>query len=159
MAKKIDNYRMTLALHEATNEGIALGRHENQVVFVAGGVPGDVVEVEVFRKKKNYLEARLLSIVEPSVNRETPFCKHFGVCGGCKWQNMNYETQLLYKQKQVLCGQNFKKTLSNFDIYFFSVMLPLKAYMIESKNTIATATNPNITANASKDFCTVCKIN
>ncbi len=101
MAKKIDNYRMTLALHEATNEGIALGRHENQVVFVAGGVPGDVVEVEVFRKKKNYLEARLLSIVEPSVNRETPFCKHFGVCGGCKWQNMNYETQLLYKQKQV----------------------------------------------------------
>lgn len=74
---------------------------EGQVVFVEYAVPGDVVDVRVTKKKKSFMEARILRIVEPSVHRLEPFCKHFGVCGGCKWQLLPYSMQLQAKQDQV----------------------------------------------------------
>jgi 23S rRNA (uracil1939-C5)-methyltransferase len=82
--------------------GKGLGKTDDMVVFIEKAVPGDVVNVEVFKKKKNFAEAKVTDLVKPSEYRTEPFCPHFGVCGGCKWQHMTYESQLLYKQKSVL---------------------------------------------------------
>ncbi len=82
-------------------EGKCLARHNNMVIFVAGVAPGDVVDLRVTRKKKSFLEAVPVAFREYSELRVEPFCEHFGVCGGCKWQHIGYDTQLHYKQKQV----------------------------------------------------------
>jgi 23S rRNA (uracil1939-C5)-methyltransferase len=71
------------------------------VVFVTGGAPGDTVNAEITKIKNHFLEAKVTSIVALSANRSTPFCGHFGTCGGCSWQHINYATQLTYKQQQV----------------------------------------------------------
>jgi 23S rRNA (uracil1939-C5)-methyltransferase len=91
-----------LYIQEATADGNCVARHEGMVVFVKGAAPGDVVDVQVFRKKRRYAEAEIIKIVQPSPERVEAFCEHFGVCGGCKWQHINYETQLQFKQKQVI---------------------------------------------------------
>ena len=72
-----------------------------RVLFVEYGVPGDVVDVLVTRRKKNYMEGRIERIVKPSAHRLEPFCEHFGVCGGCKWQHLPYDMQLEAKTRQV----------------------------------------------------------
>jgi len=82
-------------------EGNALARVENQVVFVPMLVPGDVVDIKVKRKKKKYLAGAVLRFHEYSSDRIEPVCRHFGVCGGCKWQHLPYELQLKFKEKQV----------------------------------------------------------
>jgi 23S rRNA (uracil1939-C5)-methyltransferase len=83
-------------------EGSALARVDNQVVFVPMLIPGDVVDIKITGKKKNYMEGRAVRFHEYSADRVTPVCRHFGVCGGCKWQHLPYELQLRYKQKQVV---------------------------------------------------------
>ena len=83
-------------------EGKALARVEDLVVFVPYVVPGDVVDLQVKRKKHSYAEAEAVKFHEYSVERSEPFCKHYGVCGGCKWQCLAYEHQLKYKQQQVV---------------------------------------------------------
>lgn len=90
-----------ISITEAAAEGKALARVENMVVFVDNAVPGDVADLQVTRKKSNYREARAIHFHVLSEKRTEPKCNHFGVCGGCKWQNMKYEYQLFYKQKQV----------------------------------------------------------
>lgn len=90
-----------VSITEAAAEGKALARVENMVVFVDNAVPGDVADLQVTRKKSNYREARAIHFHVLSDKRTEPLCSHFGVCGGCKWQNMAYEHQLFYKQKQV----------------------------------------------------------
>ena len=82
-------------------EGKALARVNDMVVFVPYVVPGDVVDLQVKRKKHSYAEAVAVKFHEYSPLRSEPFCKHFGVCGGCKWQCLKYEEQIRYKQKQV----------------------------------------------------------
>ncbi len=82
-------------------EGKALARVNDLVVFVPYVVPGDVVDLQVTRKKHNYAEAEAVKFYEFSEKRVEPFCQHFGVCGGCKFQCMDYQAQLFYKQKQV----------------------------------------------------------
>ena len=82
-------------------EGKALARVNDLVVFVPFVVPGDVVDLQVKRKKHSYAEAVAVKFHEYSPLRSEPFCKHFGVCGGCKWQCLAYEHQLKYKQQQV----------------------------------------------------------
>lgn len=74
---------------------------EGQVVFIEYAVPGDVVDVRVTVKKKNYLEGRIVRLVKPSEDRLEPFCEHFGLCGGCRWQLLPYRIQLEAKQRQV----------------------------------------------------------
>lgn len=86
---------------DAGAEGKAVGRVENQVVFIPFGVPGDVVDVQVVSKKKSFFEGKIVKFHEYSSFRIEPVCEHFGLCGGCRWQNMSYEKQLFYKQKQV----------------------------------------------------------
>lgn len=82
-------------------EGKALARVNDMVVFVPYVVPGDVVDLQVRRKKHSYAEAEAVKFHTYSPERATPFCKHYGVCGGCKWQCLAYENQLKYKQQQV----------------------------------------------------------
>jgi 23S rRNA (uracil1939-C5)-methyltransferase len=83
-------------------EGNAIGRKDNQVVFVPMLVPGDVVDVRVRKKRKNYIEGSVVRFRDYSADRIEPLCKHFGVCGGCKWQHLPYELQLKFKEQQVV---------------------------------------------------------
>lgn len=83
-------------------EGKALARVNDMVVFVPYVVPGDVVDLQIRRKKHSYAEAEAVKFHTYSSERATPFCKHYGVCGGCKWQCLAYEHQLKYKQQQVV---------------------------------------------------------
>ena len=82
-------------------EGKCLFHWEDLVVFVPWCVPGDVCDIQIRRKKHSFAEGEVVRIVELSKVRAVPFCKHFGVCGGCKWQNLPYEEQLKFKQQQV----------------------------------------------------------
>ncbi len=82
-------------------EGKAIARLDNRVVFIPMVVPGDIVDVQVIKKRKSYWEARLVRLVTPSPDRQVPICSHFGVCGGCKWQMLPYPLQLKYKARQV----------------------------------------------------------
>jgi 23S rRNA (uracil1939-C5)-methyltransferase len=86
---------------DAGAEGMAVGKINEQIIFVPFVVPGDVVDVQVTRKKKRYLEGKAVHVHNYSTKRIEPHCSHFGLCGGCRWQNMKYEDQLVYKQKQV----------------------------------------------------------
>ena len=83
-------------------EGKALARVNDLVVFVPYVVPGDVVDLKIRRKKHSYAEAEAVKFHEYSAERVVPFCKHYGVCGGCKWQCLSYDNQLKYKQQQVV---------------------------------------------------------
>jgi 23S rRNA (uracil1939-C5)-methyltransferase len=96
-----------LEITDISSEGKGVGRYEGQVVFVKETVPGDVVNVKVNAKKKKFLEAYTLDFVSESSERIVPFCEHFGLCGGCKWQHMNYDSQLKYKQGHV--EENLRK--------------------------------------------------
>jgi len=82
-------------------EGKCLAKQDDMVIFVTGVIPGDIVDVLINKKKPNYLEGRPLKFHKYSKKRIDAFCKHFGICGGCKWQNLPYELQTKYKQKQV----------------------------------------------------------
>jgi 23S rRNA (uracil1939-C5)-methyltransferase len=82
-------------------EGNALARVDNLVVFVPMLIPGDVVDLRVIRKRKKFLEGKVVKFHEYSSDRIEPECKHFGICGGCKWQHLPYELQLKFKEKQV----------------------------------------------------------
>lgn len=82
-------------------EGKAIARVNDLVVFVPFVAPGDIVDLQLHRRKHKYAEGRVLKIHKYSDVRTEPFCSHFGICGGCKWQHLPYEQQLFYKQKQV----------------------------------------------------------
>ncbi len=82
-------------------EGNALARVNNLVVFIPMLIPGDVVDIQVIKKRKKYMEGRVVRFHEYSSDRIIPRCKHFGVCGGCKWQHLPYDLQLKFKEKQV----------------------------------------------------------
>lgn len=83
-------------------EGKAIAKVDGMAVFVPFAVPGDIVDIQITRKKKSYAEGRVVRFEEYSKTRAVPFCEHFGVCGGCKWQNLPYEEQLRFKHKQVM---------------------------------------------------------
>lgn len=83
-------------------EGKSLAKADGKVIFVEGAVPGDVVDIQLLKNKKDWAEGRPVRFISYSTERVTPFCPHFGVCGGCQWQMLPYEQQLLYKQKQVV---------------------------------------------------------
>ncbi|MBL7900979.1 MAG: 23S rRNA (uracil(1939)-C(5))-methyltransferase RlmD [Bacteroidia bacterium] len=102
MRKPKTNFPLqALEVIDISSEGKAVARHEGMVVFIEGAVPGDVADVNVFRKKSSFAEARLEKLIHPSEHRVEAVCKHFGTCGGCKWQHLNYGKQLEFKQKYV----------------------------------------------------------
>lgn len=101
MAKFIQKILPSVTITGIADRGKAVGRHEGQVVFVEGAVPGDVADVRVTSKKKGVMDGRVEQMVTPSPDRVKPFCIHFGTCGGCKWQHLDYNAQLRHKQETV----------------------------------------------------------
>ena len=99
--KRIDLLLEAVTIEAVAAEGKALAHVDGMVVFVDFAVPGDVVDIQVFKKKKNYMEGFIKRIIKPSERRLEPFCPHFGVCGGCRWQPLPYEMQLAAKRQQV----------------------------------------------------------
>ena len=89
-----------LAITAYASEGKSLGKIEGKVIFTEGAVPGDVVDVFITKNKKDWAEGKAIKFHEYSKERAAPFCKHFGVCGGCKWQMLPYEKQLEYKHQE-----------------------------------------------------------
>ncbi|MBA2610617.1 MAG: 23S rRNA (uracil(1939)-C(5))-methyltransferase RlmD [Bacteroidetes bacterium] len=90
-----------LEVIDISTEGKAIAKQDGLVVFIEGAVPGDVVDVMVHRKKNNLAEGKVDKIIKLSELRVDPKCEHFGTCGGCKWQNLSYKSQLEFKQKYV----------------------------------------------------------
>ena len=99
--KKTDILVQNVTIESVAAEGKALVHVDGIVVFVDFAVPGDVVDIRIYKKKKNYMEGHLERIVKPSQDRLEPLCPHFGVCGGCRWQPLPYSLQLKAKQQQV----------------------------------------------------------
>ncbi len=108
--KRVDLLLKNVTVESVAAEGKAIAHvhidgddpeGRGEVVFIEFAVPGDVVDIQVTKKKKNYMEGRVKAIVKPSEHRLEPFCPHFGVCGGCRWQPLPYEMQLEAKRQQV----------------------------------------------------------
>ncbi|HXI03485.1 MAG TPA: 23S rRNA (uracil(1939)-C(5))-methyltransferase RlmD [Candidatus Saccharimonadales bacterium] len=93
---------VSLTIEDLAFGGPGVARHEGFVVMVRHGLPGDTVRAEVDRVRKTFAEASTVEVVEPSERRVEPACAHFGVCGGCKWQDLEYAAQLEYKRRQVV---------------------------------------------------------
>ncbi|GAA4029135.1 23S rRNA (uracil(1939)-C(5))-methyltransferase RlmD [Flavobacterium cheonhonense] len=87
---------------DAGAKGVSVAKApEGQVIFIPNVVPGDVVDVQTFKKRKAYFEGKAIKFHQYSSDRVAPVCQHFGACGGCKWQNMHYDKQLFYKNQEV----------------------------------------------------------
>lgn len=103
MSRKMKNKVVTnLHIERIATEGKCVGHHEGKVVFVQGVAPGDVVDVRITKGKSSFMEGEAIHFHEYSKDRIEPFCPHFGTCGGCKWQHINYELQKNYKRQQVV---------------------------------------------------------
>lgn len=101
MARRRNRVLEDIRVEKYVAEGKCLSRVDDQVIFIKNAVPGDLVDLIIEKKKPSFSEARVKSLKEPSSLRQDPFCEHFGVCGGCKWQNLTYSKQLEFKQQQV----------------------------------------------------------
>jgi 23S rRNA (uracil1939-C5)-methyltransferase len=120
MAKKKIKLEKDIMITGIADKGMAVGRTtEGEVVFLMGAVPGDVVNASVMKRRKNYLEGRIQEFVSYSSDRVEPFCKHFDDCGGCKWQNLDYEAQLSHKHKVVADAM---KRIARLDIAVDPIM-------------------------------------
>ena len=108
-----------IAITDYAAQGKAIARLDGKVIFTEGAVPGDVVDLLLTKNKKDFAEARVLKIITPSPDRVTPFCMHFGVCGGCKWQMLPYEKQLQYKQQEA------EQNLARIGKITGAVMMPI----------------------------------
>ena len=103
MSRKMKNKVLeNLTIERIASEGKSVAHYEGKVVFVSNVAPGDVVDVRITKGKSSFMEGEAIKIHEYSKDRVEPFCEHFGVCGGCKWQHINYDLQLSYKRQQVI---------------------------------------------------------
>lgn len=103
MSRKMKNKVLTnLTIERIASEGKCVGHHDGKVVFVANVAPGDVVDVRITKGKSSFMEGEAIHFHEYSKDRITPFCPHFGTCGGCKWQHIHYDLQKEYKRQQVV---------------------------------------------------------
>ncbi|MDP2423133.1 MAG: 23S rRNA (uracil(1939)-C(5))-methyltransferase RlmD [Bacteroidales bacterium] len=121
MAKKIFPIYEKIEITDAGAEGKGIARVDDLVIFVPYTAPGDIVDVKIIKKKKSFLEGRVHNLHRTSSMRIEPFCSHFGLCGGCTWQHVNYEHQLDFKKKQV---ENAFKRIGKFE---FPPLLPVIA--------------------------------
>ncbi len=101
MKTKKNNIIQAVPIERMAAEGKCIAHHEGRVIFVNQAAPGDVADLRITRRKKQYWEAVPIHFHQLSAQRVVPFCEHFGTCGGCKWQHIPYELQLQYKQQQV----------------------------------------------------------
>ncbi len=96
--------------------GKGVGKIDGLVILIRGGLPGDTLKVKIKRKKRNFAEAELVEILKSSEQRIDPICSHFGLCGGCTWQNLNYKSQLYYKTKSVKESLKHLGDFSDFEV-------------------------------------------
>ncbi|MXV39036.1 23S rRNA (uracil(1939)-C(5))-methyltransferase RlmD [Flavobacteriaceae bacterium Ap0902] len=118
-----------IELFTAGSKGAAIGKtKEGKTVLVKNGVPGDVVDIRVTKKNRKYIQGTVVAIHKKSEYRKQPECHHFGICGGCKWQNMRYDIQLHYKHKEVkdhlerigkVSTENMAPIIGSEEIYFY----------------------------------------
>src|SRR5688572_24282987 len=101
MAKKENVVLPNVVVEGMSSEGKGVSKVDGKVVFTAFAVPGDVADVEVRKNKKNLSEAVIRELKTPSPSRVDPPCRHFTICGGCKWQHIDYAEQLRYKKQIV----------------------------------------------------------
>lgn len=106
-SKKQKHFRHLEIIDTAAKGKTLAKTAEGIPIFLSEGVPGDIVDIQTYRKRKGYFEGRIVHYHEESALRTTPVCTHFGVCGGCKWQHMTYEAQLQFKEKEV--SQNLRR--------------------------------------------------
>jgi len=118
--KKLPVFEHVL-IEDIAAEGKAMARVDEMVVFVKNALPGDVVDLQLTRKRKNFAEAKPVKFHAYSPDRSEPFCEHFADCGGCVWQDLPYEKQLFYKQKQVV--DNFER-IGKIEIPSINNILP-----------------------------------
>ena len=121
-----------IRLFAAGAKGVAIGKtEEGKTVLVTGAIPGDLVNVRVKKSKSKYVEGDVAELLEPSEDRVEPKCKHFGVCGGCKWQSMSYDKQLFFKQDEVV--NNIKRIggVDSFDL--MPILGAKKQYLYRNK--------------------------
>lgn len=126
MSRKITNKIVFnhIKVLDAGAKGVSVAKApDGKVVFIPNVVPGDVVDVQTFKKRKSYYEGKAVRFHEFSEHRTEPVCQHFGVCGGCKWQNMKYEQQLYYKQNEV---KNHLQRIGKIEIPEFEPILGSK---------------------------------
>ena len=106
---------------DAGAKGVSVAKApDGKVIFIPNVVPGDVVDVQTFKKRKAYYEGKAVRFHSYSKHRIEPICEHFGVCGGCKWQNMNYDQQLFYKQNEV---KNHLQRIGKIELPTFETIL------------------------------------
>ncbi len=123
MAKKITNKIVFdhIKVLDAGAKGVSVAKApDGKVIFIPNVVPGDVVDVQTLKKRKAYYEGKAVRFHEFSEHRIEPVCEHFGVCGGCKWQNMKYSQQLYYKQNEV---KNHLQRIGKIDLPEFEPIL------------------------------------
>lgn len=123
---------LELRIDTLTNLGSGLGRVDNWVVMVPFALPGELVKVRIYRNFKNYSDADLVRVIEPSPHRVTPKCALFGVCGGCQYQNFAYSEQLLWKQRQI---QEIFQKLAGIDVEVNPTIPSPREYFYRSKIT------------------------
>ncbi len=110
-----------IEIFDAGAEGKAVAKLNDRIVFIPYGAPGDVVDIQITKKKKSFYEGKIIHFHKYSEQRTNPVCGHFGICGGCKWQHLTYDAQLHFKQKQV---ENNLKRIAKIDIPFISPIIP-----------------------------------
>lgn len=101
-SKKSKQVLLGVTVADMAAEGKSICRVDDQVVFITGAVPGDVVDIQITKKRSNYCEGFVTNFISKSPIRVEPFCKYFGKCGGCKWQFIPYEKQVEYKEREVI---------------------------------------------------------
>ena len=113
---------------DTANKGKSIAKHDDRVIIIDNGVPGDICDISVYKRRRKYWQAEIKKIHKYSQYRVTPKCEHFGVCGGCKWQNMQYNSQLKFKEKEVLNNlkrigkidtTNHEKIIGSKEDYFY----------------------------------------
>ena len=113
---------------DTANKGKSITKYNERVIIVEKGVPGDICDISVYKKRRKYWQANIIATHKYSKLRTSPRCEHFGTCGGCKWQNMNYNAQLKFKEKEVLNNlqrigniniTNHEKIIGSSKTYFY----------------------------------------
>jgi 23S rRNA (uracil1939-C5)-methyltransferase len=113
-----------VSIIDIAEEGKGVGKADDFVLFVDKAVPGDIADIKVYRKKKNFGEGKIAELKKASEYRIEAFCEHFGTCGGCKWQHMTYEAQLKFKQKSV---ESALSRLAGLDVSDMQPIIPSPA--------------------------------
>ena len=116
---------------DTANKGKSIAKHNERVIIVENGVPGDICDISVYKKRKKYWQANITTVHKYSELRTKPKCEHFGTCGGCKWQNMNYNAQLKFKENEVV---NNLRRIGNININNYEEIIgSVKTYFYRNK--------------------------